>query len=605
METHIHDNYLNEPSSLRIPLSSNEQTISAAVNNDEKEMNVETQIDFVSALPFDIVSCVLPHLPKLQLLECMKVNKTWRLQVLECHEAWQELEISVSDGTLNNPLFFNVTQIQANHVRRLELVDPGDQWIKIHSVIKSIQLPSTNLFIESLKKISPSLKRLQVAIRVSVEETLVPTIWSTCTGLTHLAIFIGRMADDTDNSSIELPVLPDLIHLSLHLHYTDNIPGPFNDISTILRACPNLEYYCNGNEQYPVTMLNKIYQHCPKLRRLAWKDFPLGAKAWDNTLPKSPVASRRSGLSEVTMWLSLDDIIHGSRVYLFLDHSKDTLEKLAIHGPSTTARSSPVELLHWNIFSEFSAHKLHTLTFKRLKLNTNIMVSILRQCQALRAVTFVTMREIEDPIFDALLDLIYLEKLHITNGCRRLTPDGLTTFLASIVTPPLISTSSRKTQQRNYMDDSIINDTPTHLPVISSLKDVQLDSHLITSSSITALSNVNSIEKLHLSVNRDYTIEKQLDEMPKKLTNLVEVKMFTISACTDIFLSNLSYAKRLKRVELLAIGQASDQGIMELVDKCENLKYIAVRVCPMITQDAISYAQQRNICVRFAELTDA
>ena len=117
-------------------------TIATAVagNEGNKEMNLDQQhhVDFISTLPFDLVGCILPQLPKQQLMECMTVSKIWRAQVLECEEAWREVEVSSSSGTLDDPKFFKVTQIQAKHIRRLELLDPGDHWIKLLGDLRNL-----------------------------------------------------------------------------------------------------------------------------------------------------------------------------------------------------------------------------------------------------------------------------------------------------------------------------------------------------------------------------------------------------------------------------------------------------------------------------------
>ena len=117
-------------------------TVAAVVvgNDQNNGMNLDQQyhVDFISTLPFDLVGCILPQLPKQQLMECMTVSKTWRTQILECEEAWREVDVSSSSGTLDDPKFFKVTQIQAKHIRRLELLDPGDPWIKLLGDLKNL-----------------------------------------------------------------------------------------------------------------------------------------------------------------------------------------------------------------------------------------------------------------------------------------------------------------------------------------------------------------------------------------------------------------------------------------------------------------------------------
>ncbi|KAI7849058.1 hypothetical protein BDC45DRAFT_521861 [Circinella umbellata] len=569
-------------------------------------MNLDQQhhVDFISTLPFDLVGCILPQLPKQQLMECMTVSKTWRTQILECEEAWREVDVSSSSGTLDDPKFFKVTQIQAKHIRRLELLDPGDPWIKLLGDLKNLHTLllkstkstfSTDLFMQNLTLISPSLKKLQISIRCTFNEEILHTIWSTCTHLTHLAIFVSGWNGGSD--PIDLPILPNLIHLSLH--FINNVsPEIFRDLPTVLRACPNLIYFDNNTESYSIRMLDQIRHHCPNIQNLVWEQYPLGAKAWKPVNRYATTSEQQQGFSTVALWMNLSSIMHGDVIYQFLDNNKNTLEELAIHGPTVSPRSNSSTqeegFQNWYLFSGLACQRLHTLSFKRLEINTNTMISILRQCPSLRSVIFVSMPNLKDPVFDALLDLNQLDTLHITNGCSGLTPDGLAAFFFGI-------TEKAEDDVQQHPN----NDIMTFLPATKramTLKNVQFDGRLINSKSIAALSNVYSIEKLHFSATRDFSIEKQLDILPKKLVNLVEVKMFTIPACSDVFLTNLSYyGKRLERIELLALRQASDEGVKQLVDNCKSLKYLAARVCPMISEEIVmDYAHQHNICVRYA-----
>ena len=135
----IIDQPLSTPDRVRIEQAATTATaVAGNEGNNELTLDQQHHVDFISTLPFDLVGCILPQLPKRQLMECMTVSKTWRAQVLECEEAWREVDVSSSSGTLDDPKFFKVTQIQAKHIRRLELLDPGDQWIKLLGDLRNL-----------------------------------------------------------------------------------------------------------------------------------------------------------------------------------------------------------------------------------------------------------------------------------------------------------------------------------------------------------------------------------------------------------------------------------------------------------------------------------
>ncbi|KAI9497587.1 hypothetical protein BDB00DRAFT_803295 [Zychaea mexicana] len=562
----------------------------------EEEVKHDKGVDFIAALPIELLSWVFAHVPNLQLVECMLVNKNWRTLVGDCREAWREVEVSSSSGTLNNAMFFKVTQAAAGHIHRLELTDPGDQWIQLISecktlhtlLIKSTRL-SSSLLLQNLRKVSPTLKRLQLYIQAVNDDIFVP-VWSICTHLTHLALYVNQIRaieDSFDN----LPVLSDLVHLSLHVSVSAMVDMP-RKLDSIFRACPNLEYFENGLYPCPTVLLERLRQRLPRLQHLFWKEFPLGAKGWDRSAVSTSEELGSSSLTittsqrlrTISMLLGARDVSQGYQICSFLAHSRSSLETVEIHGPLGI---EPEEFRGWDAFSSLHGDCLRALTLKRLAIDTNTILSLLRQCRSLHAITLDQMPLIQDPFFDALLDLAHLEQLRIIRGCSRLTSDRLTYFLNNIASQSGITGS-----------DNNDNKEQQHAPA---LKDIHLCSHLISNASLAALANIQSIEKLQLSGNRSLAIGDALEVVARQLTNLVEVRLITISACSDTFMINLSHLKRLERVELLALRQVSNDGVMALANNSSSLKYIAVRVCPMITQEAMTYAQQKNICVRYAK----
>ncbi|KAI8148989.1 hypothetical protein BJV82DRAFT_590296 [Fennellomyces sp. T-0311] len=541
-------------------------------NKDNKPEQMEHRVDFIALLPFDLMSCVLPNLPKHDLIECMHVSTIWHARVSECQEAWNDIQIAYTGRSTGDDALLEAVRLQAHCVRSFDLVtggalEAGNPWIQLigdlsnlHTLsIRCAKLQKDEL-MHGLGFISSTLRRIQISVKaLSSDNDVLRPILYTCTHLTHVAFYGSRLLPDDLNN---LPKLPDLVHLSLHS------ATPVSDmrgvLETLLPACPNLQYFCNGIDSSDVRSLELVRKHCPKLQHLAWRVMPWGARGWDaSTRIKDP---KRTDLHKVKFQLDEASVREGQWVVQFLDQSMDGLENISIHGPQKVTVDGT---RHWEGLANLRSSRLHSIDFKRMYLASPILYSIFRQCHALKTVNLEAMLSLDDSIFDALLMLKQLECLHFLS-CKGLTPNGLVSFLNSTASSDI------------------------------SLKEIHLDGRLITNDSLSALSNIQSIRKLHLRNNKDAVYG--LDIVAKKLVNLVDVSIFSCFACRDSFLTNLSSLPALKRVELLALASVTDKGIIALVDNSPSLRYLAVRVCPMVTKVSISHAQQKCISTRFAGL---
>ncbi|KAI8144575.1 hypothetical protein BJV82DRAFT_607782 [Fennellomyces sp. T-0311] len=245
----------------------------------------EAHVDFVTQSPYEILCAILSYIDTGSILQCIKVNRSWRKTIIQCPVPWRSIGVPsdemVSGGKQATPAeICHLFPIIAQHIEHLGVSFTSGSMMRFFMLFKKCNLPrlqslrfqemvskehvnlSDYLFKDVLPYSAQTLTELEI-ISNGIDASLT-TILSTCRGLTSLNLHIHQLVD---MSYISLPHTTSLRTLSV---YT-SIPLDFLPfgLGTVLQCSPNLEtlYLDFARPDLPGLLLF-VRAHCRRLRSL-------------------------------------------------------------------------------------------------------------------------------------------------------------------------------------------------------------------------------------------------------------------------------------------------------------------------------------------------
>ncbi|KAI8147136.1 hypothetical protein BJV82DRAFT_597933 [Fennellomyces sp. T-0311] len=400
--------------------------------NLQKRINRKPQYDFIEQMPLEITSKIAQYLAVDDLIECLKVSKSWKNRIEHCPEAWRVLTVKYNGGNID----MNAIQNVKRFVQQVILIYASGNMPLLESLLTSMgegefdnltyldvdqdtmspecipylanifdrinltrlglvfgrnMMPDSYIPLHQILRSCPHLERLTyhtMSYASDIKHKLLP---EEPTRITHLSIgAFSYFKEKVEKSHFFIPLLPSFPHL-VNLRITYSSPG---DLQIITKECPNLR-------RLAVVMQN------------AYKEIQ--AYSDSGSAPK--------GLQ----YLQVDACIDPKDVAGVIAQNSKTLLSVDItlfEEEEWDDRSVDADL-DWKQIPKLDCPVLRKLHF-RIEYHWPFEQWI-RNCPALEEVTLKRATELTDSIFDNLIKLPNLRELCLED-CSNLTDAGLSRF---------------------------------------------------------------------------------------------------------------------------------------------------------------------------------
>ncbi|KAI7876342.1 RNI-like protein [Lichtheimia hyalospora FSU 10163] len=418
-----------------VPLSNHASLIDGKL---VAEKQLAKHVDFISSLPFDLVSHVVSELLDGDELQYdhryLVISQTWRQRFLQCtslvfrliHQCDHTILLRIHQQLLDDapnvgkvavsfyweepaPLL-NVLR-QGNFISLKELEITGKSKKEYHrEIIHYYMIDDPHFFFDSLSHIANTLTRL--TLETDTEgDVMIQDLLECCTNLDYLR-YVGDCNHCISRNCQEWSTKYDITQLILQ-----DLAGGEMDydlLSAIITRCPAL-YHLELNGCSNVDILEDIKQHCQRLAYLSLNFDP------ERDMLERPYYIKNHGLQVLEMGIAHTEFY--TKLGTFLATYQDSLSILSVH--------INCELDHVTapLSDRLQMTQLHELNCIYLvsTVDKYIVPWIIRQAPHLRSVLLVAADPVDRAILDALAELDFLAKLELRD-CAKVDVAGLRHF---------------------------------------------------------------------------------------------------------------------------------------------------------------------------------
>ncbi|KAI7848960.1 hypothetical protein BDC45DRAFT_540575 [Circinella umbellata] len=567
--------------------------------------------DPLYSLPFDVITSIVLLLPQDVRVECIKVSRLWREQILACAEAW--FIVSLENGAADNPMAELACDI-SKHVKHLKMTTTSDhvcsQYLK--------QLRAGHFTrIQSLEIAEPSINGLKVyndygatnGAHHNVVKKALQTLQIENT-LTYLDIKIGFTCDPEVSIAeviATFPYLTDLIY-SVESRLYPQVEYYYDIMTTPHQHMINLELRASIIME---TDIKCIAIFCPKLRRLVlngcvnkvlhaivecqnttMKNLEIFAFNPDNTHPPIPTLSTLSTETQTIANVNgMDESNEGKGLRILYTNNgrtpvptedilpliyqnRKTLETIY----ACISRLTDIELEYlYNKYVNFELKKIKYLTIWLTKGIQQWMLGAIKNSTSLVWLELVDIWDVNG-LMDTLIKMPPL--CHIKFVAASMKPSNHKKLIQLLERYAQLANDGKTDSLRSiaiqFCDNVITDDILGTLGNIKTLEEVWLG----------GLTNTTSVVKIHTFIAK---LGKQ---------QLKGIYFYKISVITDTTLAVLGdMVNTLSYIKLKELEYISDNGIRALIDKKTDdkngLSLLVIEDCPHINPKCIDYARKK------------
>ncbi|KAI8141406.1 hypothetical protein BJV82DRAFT_619059 [Fennellomyces sp. T-0311] len=507
--------------------------------------------DFVSELPYDIITTVLLNLSSEQLLECLHVSTVWNLRLLNNPILWRDVELTDADARLVKTL-----ECLAPFIKKLTICDNVDQEATFRLLSKSnfdnlkslalkLEMPEASVYDDyiypALSNVGSCLEEVSFNYLDYVKLPFT-RILDYCPNLERMkyngfttSIGSGAVSNNTSSK---------VTHAFIHID-TQVDPG---ELKRFLQRTPKLQQLHISYCMYEI--LDVIFECCPDLPylnynmaamqqgnevRMEFADFQVGEERGMRVLD---VVESASGIPmNIAQFTQTSEVLEE---FGFVDcWGIDRLPDFA---------STILRRFHWDA-----------------SIGPTSLSSIVSQCPLIQDVMLTHVNA--ECLFILIRQLAQLRKLHLT-GAEDVEEHDMQRFLM-------------------YCKSS--NSLVLNTLVLDRCRSV-------TDATIGYLADLPTLREITLKDNDNVT-EAGMNMFVEKLqySNVSHIQLGTMDAVTDVTLARLG-AAHLETVSLLALDHVTFHGLCELVDHAPSLRQLHVFDCGDIENSALSAFNGIKVC---------
>ncbi|KAI8143752.1 hypothetical protein BJV82DRAFT_668195 [Fennellomyces sp. T-0311] len=508
----------------------------------------ERRINFVATCPYDILAHIFSYLSMDTLFGCMSVSKLWRDRILQCASAWYQIELSAASKYAAS-MYHHFGSL-SRHVRSMSLdlswSSPPNR-IPIQ-LVNGYKVSSEELSL-TLQQVGGTLTALFLEYALYTPVSL-GSILSMCPKLTDLRYSGSRFPDVHDGSSF--PTASGLISLYLNAHdITDS------DLEAVLRCCPklrNLAVY--GCEPEGMRVINRW---CTELERLRFNSLP--GRGNNNSLTTYS-AAWKDGLRVV----DIGDVEGSAAQYLadmLRKGDKNTLEELymAMHeqpGPSRQWR---------DLLCNFDLKRLRKFGCKVKRSMHQVVAGLIRQSTTLEDISFWDSELISIEIFDAMITLPKLQRLHLAT-IDEISDTGIRHFFNSHIA--FGNSSPLRTFELEYVVD-------------------------LTNPALCMLADIKTLQYLRLC-DCDEITTAGMARFSEKLSfshSLKQLELCKMDCVNDKAVRALSSISSLQHMKMMCLDNVTDQGVWDILDRSTSIRTIDISCCFAVSAFVVDRVKQK------------
>ncbi|KAI8147130.1 hypothetical protein BJV82DRAFT_665228 [Fennellomyces sp. T-0311] len=398
----------------------------------QKRIDRKPHYDFIEHVPLEITSKVAQYLTVRDLIECLKVSKSWKQRIDQCPEAWRVLHVEYNGGNID----VNAIQNVKRFVRQVVMKSASGNPSLVTDLLASIgngEFESLTClildrgtmdaqFIPHLIKIFDRVRLTHLDLIFSFNKTdshiPLDQVLRSCSHLQRLRYHMDSLATKVDHE--RLPKEPTKItHLSIggYPYYEGKVETPHFFIP-LIPIFPHLVDLCITDSS--PGDLQTITKQCTNLRRLVIMQRPKMAFL---EFPDS----KRKGLQ----YLNIDGYIDPNDVAGVIAQNSKTLLSIDVTLGYETDWDGQLVDPHWD-WGHIT--KLNCPLLKKLHFFIDYYWPFeqwIGDCPALEDIRLEGVAEMTDSIFDALERLPKLRSLDLED-CQKLTNAGLSGFFDNL-----------------------------------------------------------------------------------------------------------------------------------------------------------------------------
>ncbi|KAI8144308.1 hypothetical protein BJV82DRAFT_656663 [Fennellomyces sp. T-0311] len=514
------------------------------------QQQLDKRVDFLTALPIDIVYIIIDQLDiTASHICCMDVSKRWRELLADYALGWKEvaLEFSMAD----NPIFRFIPMV-GKHTKKLEVINADeDTSQKATKALINGQFSS----VQHLNMRSSYIGRDQLLLVLS-------RLGNT---LTELMLKVSEGSQNLHLESILL-ACPKLEHLWYH---TDTVNMEFSDANPIASQCNIKSLDLETSTLITTELLGKMIRRCPHLQQLRVSLCSADALTLINEYcPKLKVLGF-NGPAPNTL-SAFDDNIPGIQELYIHDTEDMEPEHMIplIEKSQLTSQSAVLSLSddknniarRWNGLTKIKMEKLEYLTYcfgVSMDMHT-IVAKMMQNCKALQSVTIQDLSNVTGNVLEeALLKLPYLNQVTLLS-MEAVNVDGFEYFL-------------------NCHADRGKG---------SSLREVYLEKcDNVTDSLLEALSKIQTLSLVKIEKCNGLTTDGLVAfvEQVSKFNTLRTIYLQDMDTVTDLVLHKLVDIASLQSITLRKLPKITADAVRCLIGVMENLKSLSIIACSRIS----------------------
>ncbi|KAI9247459.1 hypothetical protein BDA99DRAFT_542906 [Phascolomyces articulosus] len=396
--------------------------------------SLHSSVDFISALPFDLVPLILKNFSSVELLNLFSVSKIWKERLLSCYESYLSIVIfrwelntnilkelnTVADKVVHLGLTFIASE--GLYTRALQLLESGIFVNLKHLEITDCNLSKNTTILPALYAVSNTLKELKLSTRSS--GVSLQRVVSVCQGLERLW---WSSATDTQTGIMNYNAIKNFYNKNTNLtHLIVSAPSVYMSfIRQLTDLCPNVRHLCIGTFSSQDALHSIKQSYGSQLEYLSLNPESCSVSTWFELGVKTKTTATR--VDHHCAGHSSDGLLQGLRhldsykhnelalVSLIEEHNS-TIEELKIRGRKQSY--FPVNVVEHqlinNIFQKCSKPflNLHTLWISQYSHYPHMIPMLMSHVSVtLQELSFSTCNLQDPSIFQSIKKLTGLKRL--------------------------------------------------------------------------------------------------------------------------------------------------------------------------------------------------
>ncbi|KAI8137522.1 hypothetical protein BJV82DRAFT_674741 [Fennellomyces sp. T-0311] len=492
----------------------------------------DRRVDFIKALPFDLVSAIITLLPKNTLYQALDVSSTWRHHVLQHSQLWSQLTL-----TQQRDMGLAYLPLVGQHVQTLELSSLGHgQCEEVFTAVingmcrkldflhlSSSRINDYNRCLMALSQARNTLARLEIVLPKESPPFPLAAVLSTCNNLQRLyyAHYTAVATAATLGVVSTASTCPSLLDMELSFARIDT-----GALRKLLPCCPKLRRlsidFCD------ITAIGAVRDCCPELAAFGFNrcipmDEPQKGAVFSSTAIYQPRGIRHLAVSSL-QGPEYDDLLP------LLSENASALESLCFRFPCS---STPEEERIWRKLTDVTAFS----NLRQLETNFSnhfgpMAGQLISRCPSLECLSIYFADYIGTDVSQAISGLSSLQLLHLScvHGVQE---DALLQMFQVLAT-------------------------------YSSLHTLQLGEweFKITGALLQAIANISSLKVIELSeLDADRTAFQTFAQTLERRSSVHSIILGFLDCVSDDAIRHISSIQSLRRLALYDLENVTEDGL--------------------------------------------